>query len=89
MYRAIDDETRRRLLDLLVERDGRTLFELCGALAMRFDVSLTRQAISQHLTVLEDAGLVSTERRGRTKHHFIHTEPLAEITRRWPAAERN
>ncbi|GAA5148516.1 hypothetical protein GCM10023340_22440 [Nocardioides marinquilinus] len=84
VYRALDDETRRVLLDELAAKDAQTLFELCGALAVRHGTSMTRQAVSQHLAVLEDAGLVRSERRGRTKVHFFDPSPLAEITRRWP-----
>ena len=83
VYQALADSTRRLILDELTERDGQTLFELCGRLAMRHGVTSTRQAISQHLTVLEQAGLVSACRSGRTKIHHIHTEPLREITARW------
>jgi len=83
VFRALDDETRRLVLDELAARDGQSLFEICAALAMR-GVGSTRQAISQHLAVLEDAGLVVTERRGRTKLHFFTREPLDAITRRWP-----
>ena len=71
------------MLDELARRDGQTLFEICSALVIRHGVSSTRQAISQHLAVLEEAGLVTTERRGRSKFHYFHPEPLAEITRRW------
>ena len=84
VYRAIADETRRILLDELLERDGQTLFELCSRLAMRHGITPTRQAVSQHLDVLESAGLIRTERRGRTKLHTIVTAPLAEIAERWP-----
>jgi len=84
VYRAIADETRRILLDELLERDGQTLFELCGRLAMRHGITPSRQAVSQHLDVLESAGLIRTERRGRTKLHTIDTAPLAEIAERWP-----
>ncbi|SDE29043.1 ArsR/SmtB family transcription factor [Auraticoccus monumenti] len=84
VYRALDDETRRLVLDELSARDGQTLFEICSVLAVRHGLSLTRQAISQHLGVLEAAGLVVTERRGRTKLHFFDPAPLAEIARRWP-----
>ncbi|QCR19738.1 ArsR/SmtB family transcription factor [Agrococcus sp. SGAir0287] len=83
VYRALDDETRRTVLDLLAERDEQTLFELCGALAMRHGVTMTRQAISQHLAVLEEAGLVRAERRGRTKVHSFDPAPLAAIVERW------
>ena len=71
-------------LDELAERDGQTLFELCGRLATRHGVPSSRQAISQHLAVLEAAGLVSSRRSGRTKIHRLHTEPLREIVERWP-----
>lgn len=84
VYRALDDETRRVILDELAASDGRTLFEICSMLAMRHGLGLTRQAISQHLGVLESAGLVVTERRGRSKFHYFNPGPLAEITRRWP-----
>jgi len=88
VYRPLDDKTRRLVLDELSGRDGQTLFEICSVLAARHGLRLTRQAISQHLGVLEAAGLVVTERSGRSKLHYFNPEPLAEITRRWPAAER-
>jgi DNA-binding transcriptional ArsR family regulator len=88
VFHALDDETRRLVLDELVVRDGQTLFEICSVLVMRHNVGLTRQAISQHLGVLESAGLVVTTRRGRSKFHYFNPEPLAEINRRWPAAGR-
>ncbi|WP_201298437.1 ArsR/SmtB family transcription factor [Arthrobacter sp. 9AX] len=85
VFRALDDETRRLVLDELSVRDGQTLFEICSVLTMRHGLSLTRQAISQHLGVLESAGLVVTERRGRAKFHFFNRDPLSEITGRWPS----
>ena len=84
VYRALADETRRALLDELLERDEQTLFELCSRLAMRHGLTASRQAVSQHLDVLESAGLVRTERRGRYKLHTIDTAPLAQIAERWP-----
>ena len=84
VFRALDDETRRLVLDELSASDGRALFEICSVLAMRHGLGVTRQAVSQHLAVLESAGLITTERRGRTKLHFFNPEPLLEITRRWP-----
>ncbi|MCB0964110.1 MAG: helix-turn-helix transcriptional regulator [Acidimicrobiales bacterium] len=83
VYRALADETRRLILDELHDRDGRSLFDICTTLATRHEVVLTRQAVSHHLGVLEDAGLVHTTKRGRVKLHFIDTDPLAEIARRW------
>jgi DNA-binding transcriptional ArsR family regulator len=83
VFRALDDETRRLILDELAARDGQTLFEICTLLTMRHGLGSTRQAISQHLAVLEDAGLVTTERRGRSKFHYFNSEPLAVISQRW------
>lgn len=89
VYRALDDETRRVILDELAASDGRTLFDICSLLTTRHGLGLTRQAISQHLAVLESAGLVVTERRGRSKFHYFDPGPLAEITRRWPTTDGN
>lgn len=89
VFRALDDETRRLILDELAARDGRTLFEICSALTTRHGLGSTRQAISQHLTVLEDAGLVATQRRGRTKLHYFNSEPLTAISQRWPIARED
>jgi DNA-binding transcriptional ArsR family regulator len=84
LYRALADPTRRTILDELQERDDQSLFELCARLAMRHQISSSRQAISQHLAVLEEAGLVRSRRAGRTKLHSLSTEPLRSILERWP-----
>jgi DNA-binding transcriptional ArsR family regulator len=84
IFRALADQTRRVILDELAERDAQTLFEICARLATKHGLSSSRQAISQHLEVLEAAGLVHSERRGRYKIHTLDTTPLGEITRRWP-----
>jgi DNA-binding transcriptional ArsR family regulator len=84
LFKALADETRRLILDELVERDGQSLFELCARLTMRHGITSTRQAISQHLAVLEEAGLVTSRKNGRTKLHHVDTTPLREITERWP-----
>lgn len=83
LFKALADGTRRVILDELVAHDGQTLFELCGRLAMR-GLASSRQAISQHLAVLEEAGLVHTRRDGRYKFHFVDTAPLAALAERWP-----
>lgn len=83
VFKALADPTRRLILDELSDRDGQTLFELCSRLIMKHQVGSTRQAVSQHLDVLEEAGLVSTRREGRYKFHFLDTTPIAEITARW------
>jgi len=85
LYRAIADPTRRAILDELVERDGQSLFELCGRLVMKHGISSSRQAISQHIDLLEAAGLVTVKREGRYKFHWYNGEPLKAITERWPS----
>jgi DNA-binding transcriptional ArsR family regulator len=87
IFRAIADETRRAILDELSERDEQTLFELCNRLISKHGLSPSRQGVSQHLEVLELAGLVRSERRGRYKFHYLNTEPLREIVQRWPIPE--
>lgn len=83
VFKALADPTRRAILDELTDRDGQTLFELCARLATKHGLGSTRQAISQHLDVLEAAGLVTTQRQGRYKLHHLDTAPLREITQRW------
>jgi DNA-binding transcriptional ArsR family regulator len=82
-FKALADPTRRKILDELSERDDQTLFEICARLATRHGLGSTRQAISQHLAVLEDAGLIRTRRDGRYKLHSITPEPLRQIAERW------
>ena len=84
MFRALADPTRRWILDELAVRDGLTLFEICSRLIMLHGSTSTRQAVSQHLAVLEEAGLVTSERVGRTKIHHLDTAPLRSIVERWP-----
>ena len=83
MFKALADPTRRAILDELQERSGQTLFELCTRLLSRHGLGSSRQAVSQHLDVLEDAGLVRTRREGRYKFHDLDTSPLSTITHRW------
>lgn len=83
VFKALADPTRRFILDELQERSGQTLFELCVRLTTRHGLDSSRQAISQHLAVLESAGLVITRRRGRYKYHDIDTTPLEAIVERW------
>ncbi|MFG1794051.1 ArsR/SmtB family transcription factor [Nocardia sp. NPDC049149] len=85
VFKALADPTRRAILDGLAERDGQTLFEICGRLTMRHGLGSSRQAVSQHLDVLEQAGLVRTERAGRSKFHYIDRKPLVGLVDRWLA----
>lgn len=89
LFRALADPIRRRLLDELAERDGQTLFELHVRLISWHDTPLTRQGLSRHLTVLEEAGLLRAEWRWRSKHHFLERAPLRAAWRLWlgPLAE--
>ena len=77
VFKALADRSRRKLLDLLNASSGQTLSELCEHLEM------TRQAVTQHLGLLEAAGLVVTTWRGREKLHFLNPVPLREIYERW------
>lgn len=83
VFHALAAPARRAILDELHDRDGQTLFELCSRLTMRHGLGLSRQAISQHLDVLESAGLVSSRREGRYKFHHLDTTPLRGIVERW------
>jgi uncharacterized protein YndB with AHSA1/START domain/DNA-binding transcriptional ArsR family regulator len=77
VFRALADASRRSLLDALNGRNGQTLRELCEVLDM------TRQAVTKHLAVLEEAGLVTTMRRGREKLHHLNVAPINDIADRW------
>ena len=77
VFRALADASRRQLLDRLHGKTGQTLGELCQGLEM------TRQAVTKHLSILEEANLVSSKRQGRAKLHFINPVPINEIAERW------
>jgi DNA-binding transcriptional ArsR family regulator len=83
VFHALAAPARRAILDELHDRDGQTLFELCTRLTIKHELGLSRQAISQHLQVLEAAGLVSSRRDGRYKFHHLDTTPLKGIAQRW------
>ena len=77
VLKALADPSRRLLLDSLNSRNGQSLRELCAGLPM------ARQSVSKHLAVLEAANLVTTERRGREKLHYLNAEPIRAIADRW------
>lgn len=83
VFKALADPTRRTILDELTDRNGQTLFEICARLTAKHALGSSRQAISQHLDVLEAADLVATRREGRYKFHDINTAPLESIVERW------
>jgi DNA-binding transcriptional ArsR family regulator len=77
VFKALADPTRRRLLDELFVHDGQSL----SALEQR--LPMTRFGVAKHLKVLEEAGLVTTQRRGREKLHFLNPVPIREVHDRW------
>ena len=77
VFRALADASRRQLLDRLHSKNGQTLGGLCEGLAM------SRQAVTKHLAILEEANLVATKRQGREKLHFIKPVPINDIAERW------
>ena len=77
VFRALADAGRRALLDRLFDRNGQTLGQLTDGMAM------SRQAVAKHLGILEQAGLVTTLRRGREKLHYLNPVPIGEIADRW------
>ncbi len=77
VFKALADHSRRALLDALERRNGQTLRELCAGLDM------ARQSVSKHLAVLEEAGLITSMRRGREKLHYLDAGPIAAIADRW------
>ena len=81
VFRALADRGRRHLLDQLRAHNGQTLARLCEGMTDRFPMS--RQAVSKHLAVLEEARLVLTLRSGREKRHFLNPGPIADIAGRW------
>lgn len=83
VFHALSAPARRLIIDELSERDGQTLFELCSRLTMRHRVNLSRQAVSQHLAVLESAGLLHTRRVGRYKYHDLDLGPLRDAVGGW------
>lgn len=77
VFKALADAGRRRLLDRMRVKGGRTLNELCEGMDM------SRQAVTKHLDQLEEAGLVETRRVGRERLHYLNAVPIHELARRW------
>ena len=77
VFKALADASRRSLLDRLHTKNGQTLNELCDGLDM------TRQAVTKHLVILEEANLVTTYKHGREKLHYLNPVPLNQIGERW------
>ena len=82
IFKALADESRRHLLDKLRLEDGLTLNQLCE------ELNMSRQAVSKHLLILEQANLVIAMQEGRKKHHFLNPVPLQQVVDRWVSASR-
>ncbi|MBO4222638.1 helix-turn-helix transcriptional regulator [Bradyrhizobium neotropicale] len=83
VFKALGDPVRRRILDRLAKRPGQSLFEICASSVAEDGRSLSRQTISQHLDLLERAGLVQTHWSGRTNMHSFDTAPLRKAADAW------
>ncbi|WP_282137671.1 ArsR/SmtB family transcription factor [Rossellomorea aquimaris] len=83
IFKALGDSTRRLILDELSDRNELTLYELTARLVMKHNLSISRQAITKHLNLLEDAGLVISERKGKYRVLMFNREPLENLLKGW------
>ena len=83
LFRALGDDTRLLIMEQLRQRDDQSLFEICARLVEEHSITLTRQAITRHLNTLEEAGLICTAWRGRTKVHSLTAEALEQTINPW------
>jgi DNA-binding transcriptional ArsR family regulator len=83
IFKALGDSTRRLILDELSERKEMTLYELTARLIMKHDLSISRQAIAKHLSVLEDAELIKSERKGKYRVIIFNNQPLKNLLKGW------
>lgn len=83
IFKALADSTRRLIIDELCEQNEMTLYELTVRLLMKYELSITRQAIAKHLAVLEGAGLVTSKRKGKYRVVMFNNEPLKDLLKGW------
>ena len=83
VFNVLSDSTRRLIIKELVERSEQTLFELCARLTMKHNVNMSRQAIVKHLDLLEKAGIVNSEFRGKYRVLRFNKLPMEEVLKRW------
>ncbi|MCA1060361.1 helix-turn-helix domain-containing protein [Rossellomorea aquimaris] len=83
IFKALSDSTRRLILDELSDRNELTLYELTARLVMKHDLSITRQGITKHLNLLEEAGLVLSQRKGKYRVLTFNKEPLTNLLKGW------
>lgn len=82
-FKALADATRRFMLDELAEKNELTLYELTARLIMKHNLAISRQAIAKHLAILEEAGLVTTKKKGRYRVIVFNNEPLQGLLKGW------
>ncbi|MGK7377362.1 ArsR/SmtB family transcription factor [Planococcus sp. 1R117A] len=83
IFKALSDSTRRMILDELSERNELTLYELTVRLITKHNLNMSRQAIAKHLAVLDEAGLVTSERKGKYRVLMFNKEPLKDLLKGW------
>ena len=83
IFKALSDSTRRLILDELSERNEMTLYELSARLIMKHNLTISRQGIAKHLSVLEDAELVKSKRKGKYRVLMFNNEPLKNLLKGW------
>ena len=83
VFKALADKTRRLIVDVIAQRDNQTLFEITAKLTTDHGLNITRQGISKHLKILEDAQLIDISWSGKSKLHSLNPTPLKEINKRW------
>ena len=83
IFKALADATRRLILDEFAERPEQTLFELCSRLFMKHNVRASRQAITKHVSILQKAGLLRSERRGKYRVLIVDKKPISQLAERW------
>lgn len=83
IFKALSDSNRRLILDELSERNEMTLYELTARLIMKHNLTISRQGIAKHLSLLEDAGLVQSKRKGKYRVLFFNNEPLKDLLKGW------
>lgn len=83
IFKALADSTRRLILDELSERNELTLYELTSRLIMKHNLTISRQGIAKHLSVLEEAGLLKSNRKGKYRVLMFDNEPLRDLLKGW------
>lgn len=83
LFKALADPTRRLILDEMAQQKEQTFYEICARLIMKHKVSMSRQAIAKHIAVLEEAGLVRSQKRGKYRVLMFNSAPIKKITERW------